>query len=192
MLLLCFGIYKLVLLCSKFDFQHCKWKKEEEEEEDDRELEKETDLGALTKYQWIQDMVDRFMERYLKVLLNTMQILGAVETLMQVSFPAPFNQGVRALEGTTNFASIIPLQCIFPTAEDQPTYYGNFMQTSYMPIGASLFLFFDYVVERHLLTNAAIKRIDGEKGKERMENARRDEEIAKLKARNMGFFLVLS
>jgi hypothetical protein len=192
--LLGYATYRLYVLCTLFDFMRCKWKKVDDYESDEEEVfEEEEEWAQGHKYQWVEDLVNRCMERYLKVLLNTMQILAQVETLMSVSFPAPFNTAVKALESSSlSIASIIPMECIFKSADRQPTYYANFLQTAYMPIGASLLLVLDFLVERRGIVQATLKKVDGDKAKERIENRKRDEKIDQLSARNMGFFLVLT
>ena len=121
-----------------------------------------------------------------------MQILAQVETLMSVSFPAPFNMAVKALESSSlSIASIIPMECIFKSADRQPTYYANFLQTAYMPIGASLLLVLDFLVERRGIVQATLKRWMGIK---RRNELKTEKEMKKLTSspQEIWAFLVLT
>ena len=67
---------------------------------------------------------------YLKVLLNTSQILSGAETTMEISFPAPFNSAVKAMESTSlSVSNIIPMACVYASTEAQPTFYSSFLST---------------------------------------------------------------
>jgi hypothetical protein len=170
---------------------------DEDSEEEDLGEDAGDEPTLLEKYQWLIELVQRAQERYLKVFLNTSQILSAAETVMSVGFPPPFNQAVSALQSTSlSVSNIIPMACIYQDQSTQPTFYSAFISNTFWPLGAVAALIIDYMVEKSIYLSPAwrngmtINEWEAKTEEERM--TMRAEKVTAVGARNFNYFLVLS
>merc|ERR1711871_1263845 len=114
---------------------------------------------------------------------------------MAISFPAPFNEGVNALQSTSlSISNIIPMACI--AVESQPTFYSTFVMNTFWPLGAFTAMLLDYVVEKWY-TDAGFWRngmtvIEWERKTTEERIKMKEEHITAVFARNFNLFLVLS